>query len=106
LFTSLRTGIKEKFNKRIGCIGLIIIFSQINNHPDLTVMDLIRIIRDKIMEERLMLVYRGVITADNSIPLLMLLEKEMEDSEFGFLGRKRVFLFVLERLHCSYRECC
>ncbi|MBW6501023.1 MAG: SiaB family protein kinase [Bacteroidales bacterium] len=61
-------------------------------------MDLIRIIRDKIMEERLMLVYRGVITADNSIPLLMLLEKEMEDSEFGFLGRKRVFLFVLESL--------
>ncbi len=45
-----------------------------------------------------MLVYRGVITQDNSIPLLMVLEKEMEDSEFSFTGRKRVFMFVLESL--------
>ncbi len=45
-----------------------------------------------------MFVYRGVVTKDNSVPLLMLLEKEMEHSEFGFLGRKRLFMFVLESL--------
>jgi hypothetical protein len=45
-----------------------------------------------------MFVYRGVVTNDNSIPLLMLLEKEMENSEFGFIGRKRLFMFVLESL--------
>ncbi|MCJ7448344.1 MAG: SiaB family protein kinase [Bacteroidales bacterium] len=50
------------------------------------------------MKERLMFVYRGVVTRDNSIPLLMLLEKEMENSEFGFVGRKRLFMFVLESL--------
>jgi hypothetical protein len=49
-------------------------------------------------KERLMFVYRGVITNENSIPLLMLLEKEMENSEFGFVGRKRLFMFVLESL--------
>jgi hypothetical protein len=61
-------------------------------------MDLIRLIRDKMMKERLMFVYRGVVTNDNSVPLLMLLEKEMENSEFGFVGRKRLFMFVLESL--------
>ena len=61
-------------------------------------MDLTRRIRDKMMKERLMFVYRGVITNDNSVPLLMLLEKEMENSEFGFIGRKRLFMFVLESL--------
>lgn len=45
-----------------------------------------------------MFVYRGVVTNENSIPLLMLLEKEMENSEFGFVGRKRLFMFVLESL--------
>jgi hypothetical protein len=45
-----------------------------------------------------MFVYRGVVTNDNSVPLLMLLEKEMENSEFGFVGRKRLFMFVLESL--------
>jgi hypothetical protein len=50
------------------------------------------------MKERLMFVYRGVVTNENSIPLLMLLEKEMENSEFGFVGRKRLFMFVLESL--------
>jgi hypothetical protein len=45
-----------------------------------------------------MFVYRGVVTNENSVPLLMLLEKEMENSEFGFVGRKRVFMFVLESL--------
>jgi hypothetical protein len=61
-------------------------------------MDLIRRIRDKMMNERLMFVYRGVVTNENSVPLLMLLEKEMENSEFGFVGRKRLFMFVLESL--------
>jgi hypothetical protein len=61
-------------------------------------MDLTRRIRDKMMKERLMFAYRGDVTDENSIYLLSLLEKEMEDSEFGFLGRKRLFLFVLESL--------
>jgi hypothetical protein len=50
------------------------------------------------MKERLMFAYRGVVTNETSIPLLMLLEKEMENSEFGFIGRKRLFMFVLESL--------
>ena len=61
-------------------------------------MDLTRSIRDKMMKGRLMFVYRGVVTNENSIPLLMLLEKEMENSEYGFVGRKRLFMFVLESL--------
>jgi hypothetical protein len=61
-------------------------------------MDLTWRIRDKMMKERLMFVYRGVVTNENSLPLLMLLEKEMENSEFGFTGRKRLFMFVLESL--------
>ena len=61
-------------------------------------MDLTRRIRDKMMKERLMFVYRGVVTNDNSVPLLMLLEKEMKNAEFGFVGRKRLFMFVLESL--------
>jgi len=50
------------------------------------------------MEERLMFVYRGAVTNQNSEALLMLLEKEMEQSDFGFVGRKRLFMFVLESL--------
>ncbi len=61
-------------------------------------MNLTRQIRDKMMKERLMFVYRGVVTNENSVPLLLLLEKEMENSEFGFVGRKRLFMFVLESL--------
>lgn len=68
------------------------------NLPGLNYMDLTRRIRDKMMKEHLMFVYRGVVTNDNSVPLLMLLEKEMENSEFGFIGRKRLFMFVLESL--------
>jgi hypothetical protein len=49
-------------------------------------------------KERLMFVYRGVVTNENSASLLMLLEKEMETSEFSFIGRKRLFMFVLESL--------
>jgi len=48
--------------------------------------------------ESLMLVYRGVVTNENSVPLLMLIEKEMENAEFGFLSRKRLFMYVLESL--------
>jgi hypothetical protein len=61
-------------------------------------MDLTRKIRTMLMEQRLMFVYRGVVTNENSIPLLMLLEKEMETADFGFVGRKRLFMFVLESL--------
>ncbi len=50
------------------------------------------------MEDRLMFVYRGAVTNQNSEALLLLLEKEMEQSDFGFVGRKRLFMFVLESL--------
>lgn len=73
-------------------------FYNIINLPDFHCMDLIRHIRDKMMKEHLVFVYRGVVTNENSVPLLMLLEKEMEDSEFGVVGRKRLFMFVLESL--------
>ncbi len=61
-------------------------------------MEFTRKIRTMLMEQRLMFVYRGVVTNENSVPLLMLLEKEMETAEFGFVGRKRLFMFVLESL--------
>lgn len=61
-------------------------------------MELTRRIREKMMKGRLLFVYRGMVTSENSIPLLMLLEKEMENSEFGFIGRKRLFMYVLESL--------
>lgn len=61
-------------------------------------MDLISAIRDQMMKDNLVFVYRGVVTEDNSVGLLTLLEKEMENSEFGFAGRKRLFMFVLESL--------
>lgn len=68
-------------------------------------MDLTKRIRNKMMKERLMFVYRGVITADNTISLLTLLEKEMmENSEFGFVSRKRLFMFVLESLQNIFRH--
>ncbi len=61
-------------------------------------MDIINQIREKMRKENLMFVYRGVITNENSVPLLLLLEKEMEQSEFSYQGRKRLFMFVLESL--------
>lgn len=67
-------------------------------------MDLTRIIRDKMMMERLMFAYRGVVTNENSVPLLMLLENEMKSSEYGFTGRKRLFMFVLESLQNVQRH--
>jgi hypothetical protein len=50
------------------------------------------------MKEHLLFVYRGDITDRNSLPLLTLLENEMKDDSFGFVGRKRLFMFVLESL--------
>lgn len=61
-------------------------------------MKLSRTVRDLMMNDNLMFVYRGIVTNENSEALLMLLEKEMEQSDFGFLGRKRLFMFVLESL--------
>lgn len=61
-------------------------------------MDLTRRIRDRMTRKRLMFVYRGVVTSINSLSLLMLLEKEMESSDFSIAGRKRLFMFVLESL--------
>ena len=61
-------------------------------------MELTGRIRDMMMQEILMFIYRGVIPDDNSVPLITLLEREMENSEFDFLGRKRLFMFVLESL--------
>lgn len=61
-------------------------------------MKLSKKVRDLMMEDNLMFVYRGIVTNENSEALLMLLEKEMEQSEFGFMGRKRLFMFVLESL--------
>lgn len=61
-------------------------------------MDFTRRIRDRMMRKRMVFVYRGIVTNTNSLSLLMLLEREMENSEFGFAGRKRLFMFVLESL--------
>lgn len=61
-------------------------------------MELIQYIRNGLIEERLMFVFRGEINDSNSISLLSLLEREMENSDYGFRARKRLFMFVLENL--------
>jgi hypothetical protein len=61
-------------------------------------MELIKKLRNKLLNEHLMFAYRGEVTGDNSVALLSLLEKEMELSAFSLLGRKRLFMFVLENL--------
>lgn len=61
-------------------------------------MELIKRLRKKLLSEHLMFAYRGQVTGDNSVALLTLLEKEMELSAFSLLGRKRLFMFVLENL--------
>ena len=61
-------------------------------------MDLTRTIHDKMRKERLLFVYRGIITERNSLPLITLLENEMKDDSYGFIGRKRLFMYVLESL--------
>lgn len=55
-------------------------------------------VRDKMARERLMFAYRGLVTNENSAFMLSLLDKEMELSDFSFLGRKRLFIFMLEDL--------
>ena len=61
-------------------------------------MDITRAIHDKMVKERLLFVYRGDITDKNSLPLITLLENEMKEDSFGFIGQKRLFMFVLESL--------
>ena len=61
-------------------------------------MELVKKVRQIMMDDCLMFVYRGIVTSKNSEALLLLLEKEMEHAEFGFTGRKRLFMFVLESL--------
>jgi hypothetical protein len=61
-------------------------------------MEITRAIHDKMVKERLLFVYRGDITDKNSLPLITLLENEMKEDSFGFVGQKRLFMFVLESL--------
>jgi hypothetical protein len=49
-------------------------------------------------KEDLMFAYRGLVTLENSVPLIMLIEKEMETAEYGPVARKRLFMFVVESL--------
>jgi len=75
-------------------------------------MDITRAVHDKMVKENLLFVYRGDVTERNSLPLITLLENEMKDDSFGFIGQKRLFMFVLESLqniakhgdHNKYRE--
>lgn len=61
-------------------------------------MEITRRLREKLSGERLMFAYRGEVTSENSVLLLTLLEREMEFSEYSVVGRKRLFMFVLENL--------
>jgi len=61
-------------------------------------MDIIRTIREKMMKEHLLFIFRGDVTDKNSLPLLTLLENEMKDDSYGFTGRKRLFMYLLESL--------
>jgi hypothetical protein len=61
-------------------------------------MDITRTIHDKMMRERLLFAFLGNITDKNSLPLLTLLENEMKNDSYGFIGRKRLFMYVLESL--------
>jgi len=61
-------------------------------------MDLTREIHIKMINERLMFVYRGEITEKNAYILLTLLEDEMKDTSYEAIGRRRLFMYVLENL--------
>jgi len=61
-------------------------------------MDLISYLRNKMQKERLMFIYRGLVTGENSVPLMMLIDRAMEISDYGITGRKRLFMFVVENL--------
>ena len=57
------------------------------------------------MNEHLMFCLQSrVITNENSVPLLMLLEKEMENSEFGFVGRKEAFYVLFLKVFRMFRR--
>jgi hypothetical protein len=61
-------------------------------------MDITQRIQEEMRMERLLFVYRGVISETNSLPLLTLLENEMKEGSFSLAGRKRLFMYVLESL--------
>ena len=84
------------------CLGLLSLFSfdrqqfvilitfALYIRKKILCMDLIAQIRDKMTSERLMFI-QGVITNENSMPLLMLIEKD-GNSEFGPAGRKTFYV--------------
>lgn len=61
-------------------------------------MELINRLRHEMQKEDLMFAYRGLVTLENSVPLIMLIEREMETAEYGPVARKRLFMFVVESL--------
>jgi hypothetical protein len=61
-------------------------------------MDSIRNFQRKISKDRIVFAYRGDISERNSLAMLTLLENEMKDDSFGFTGRKRLFMYVVENL--------
>ncbi len=61
-------------------------------------MELINRLRNEMQKEDLMFAYRGLVTLENSVPLIMLIEREMETAEYGPVARKRLFMFVVESL--------
>jgi len=61
-------------------------------------MDLTKRIRDKMMKERLMFVYRGVVTNENSVPLSDASRKGDGKFRIWIFRKKRLFMFVLESL--------
>jgi len=61
-------------------------------------MESIQSLHSRITRDRLSFAYRGDVSDRNSLALLTLLENEMKDDSFGFTGRKRLFMFVLESL--------
>lgn len=61
-------------------------------------MDLIHSIHKRVMNERLLFVYRGIISERNSLPLITLIENVMKSDSYGLAGRKKLFMFVLESI--------
>ncbi len=61
-------------------------------------MNLTSTIQESIRKEGLIFVFRGEVSEKNSLPLLTLLENEMKEDSFNLLGRKRLFMYVLESL--------
>lgn len=61
-------------------------------------MNLTNTIQDTIRKEGLMFVFRGEVSEKNSLPLLSLLENDMKEDSFNMVGRKRLFMYVLESL--------